>query len=187
MTTMTATPRDSRQWTIDDLEQLPDDGRRYELLDGKLLVSPAPVVTHQLMVKALSSALDAVCPPELVVLFAPVDWQPDPRTSFQPDVLVVPNQNLGVKNITEGMILDVEVLSPSTRDRDLVQKRAKYESSGVASYWVVDPDAPSVLAWDLVDGRYRSAGVASGDQTLALTLPFPVTLTPSALLAPYNR
>ena len=192
MTVMTRVPRDSKGWTVADLEHLPDDGQRYELLDGELLVSSAPAVRHQVVALELAIVLRAACPAGLYVLRAPVDWQPDGptsagRTSFQPDVLLVPAKSLDAKNITEPLPLAVEVLSPSTRGRDLVEKRAKYESSGVASYWVVDPDEPSVLARDLVDGRYRSAGAASGAQKLELTLPFPVTLTPSALLAPYHR
>jgi hypothetical protein len=57
----------------------------------------------------------------------------------------------------------------------------------VASYWVVDPAVPSIVAWDLVDGVYQPAGKASGDEKLTLRLPFPVTLIPSALLAPDPR
>jgi Uma2 family endonuclease len=92
---------------------------------------------------------------------------------------------MNARNVTEA--LAVEVPSPSTRGRDLVEKRAKYESAAVASYWVVDPDPPSVLAWDLVDRRYQIAGQAIGGEKLELKLPFPVALTPSALLERYNR
>jgi Uma2 family endonuclease len=186
MAVMTGLSRDSASWTIDDLEQLPDDGQRYELLDGVLLVSPAPVVKHQAAVHSVARALDSVCPPEFVVLIAPVDWQPDRRTSFQPDVLVTPNRDLGVKNLTEPLTLAVEVLSPSTRSQDLLGKRLKYESAGVASYWVVDPEAPSVLAWDLIDGHYQVVGEAQGDQQLSLLQPFPITLSIGSLLARYN-
>jgi Uma2 family endonuclease len=62
---------------------------RYELLHGQLLVSPAPVVKHQRAARGVFRALDAACPPELEVFFAPVDWQPECTTSFQPDVLVI--------------------------------------------------------------------------------------------------
>ena len=125
-------------------------------------------------------------PPELSVFLAPLDWRPDPRTSLQPDVLVVHNKNLSVKPLAEPLILAVEVLSPSTRRLDLVEKRAKYEAAGVASYWVLDPDVPSVLALDLVGGRYQVAGAAEGEESVELARPFPVTVRPSALLEPYN-
>src|SRR5689334_14824770 len=164
MGAVTEIPRDSSNWTTDDLERLPDDGRRYELLDGRLLVTPAPVVKHQAVTLELAIRLREACPPELAALVSPVDWQPDGRNSFQPDVLVVRNERLSVKNITAAPVLAVEVLSPSTRGRDLVDKRAKYEAAGVASYWVVDPDEPSVLAWDLVDGHYQVVGSASAGE-----------------------
>jgi Uma2 family endonuclease len=186
MAVMTEIPRDSKNWTVDDLERLPDDdGMRYELLDGVLLVSPAPVKKHQRAVKGLAWTLEAACPPELEILFAPFDWQPDRRNSLEPDVLVIRADNQEEKAVTEPLTLAVEVLSPSSRKRDLVQKHAKYEQAGVASYWVVDPDRPAVLAWDLVDGRYQLVGQAEAGRELRLTLPFPVTLTPSALLGPH--
>lgn len=186
MTVMAEIPGDSKRWTIDDLERLPDDGQRYELLDGRLLVSPAPVVKHQKAVGRLDLLLSAACPPDLEVFVAPLDWQLDRRNSLEPDLLVVPPQSVDAKNITDVLTLAVEVLSPSTRGVDLVDKRAKYEAAGVASYWVVDPDVPSVLAWELVDGRYQVAGEVSADERLDLKLPFSVTLTPSALLDRYN-
>jgi Uma2 family endonuclease len=91
-----------------------------------------------------------------------------------------------VKNITASPVLVVEVLSSSTRGRDLVDKRAKYESAGVGSYWVVDPEEPSVLAWDLVKGRYQVAGSAAGGEGLDLRFPFPISLSPAALPAAYQ-
>jgi Uma2 family endonuclease len=186
MTSMTEIPGDSTNWTVDDLERLPDDGNRYELLDGVLLVSPAPVKRHQRVVGELYLLLRAACPAGLEVFVAPLDWQPDRRTSLEPDLLVVTDADPEAKNVTEPLLLAVEVLSPSTRGRDLVEKRAKYESAGVASYWVVDPDVPRLLALELVDGGYRVVGEVSGDEQVRLERPFPVTVTPSALLARYN-
>jgi Uma2 family endonuclease len=184
MAVMTVMPRDSRAWTVDDLDQLPDDGLQYELLDGVLLVSPAPVKKHQAATGELFAILRAACPPTLRTYFAPLDWRPDQCTSLQPDVLVIQRGDLDAKNVTEVLTLAVEVLSPSTRRKDLVSKRSKYEDVGVASYWVIDPDVPSILAWDLVDGHYQLAGKATGDEKLELQLPFPVTVVPSALVAP---
>lgn len=80
------------------------------------------------------------------------------------------------------MILAVEVLSPSTRRKDAVYKRSKYEDSAVASYWIVDPDAPSIIALGLVDGRYVVVGEAAGEERLILDKPFPVTIVPSQLI-----
>lgn len=77
--------------------------------------------------------------------------------------------------------LAVEVLSPSTRRFDLVLKRSRYEAAGCSSYWVYDPDEPSVVAWELTGGRYEEVGRTEGDEELSLTRPYPVTLNPARL------
>jgi Uma2 family endonuclease len=179
---MTVMPRDAREWTVADLEHLPDDGLQYELLDGMLLVTPAPIVRHQAMSARLFALLDAACPEGLHVLFAPLDWQPDDRTSLQPDLLVIRHLDLSAKNVSGPLPLAVEVLSPSTRRKDLLLKRSKYQDAGVESYWIVDPVALSILALDLVDGEYVTAGEAAGAQALSLSRPFPITVTPAALV-----
>jgi Uma2 family endonuclease len=181
MEPMSVMPRQSHDWTVDDLELLPDDGLQYELLDGLLLVTPAPIPDHQRFARGIFRVLDAACPSGFEVFFAPLDWQPDRRTSLQPDVLVVAVEQIGPKKLTESLALAVEVLSPSTRRKDQVLKRSKYEDAGVACYWIVDPDGPSVTAWRLSGGRYVGAGAATGDQQLALADPFAVTLRPSDL------
>lgn len=175
-------PRRSVEWTVDDLASLPDDGLQYELLDGLLLVTPAPVPKHQRFVRGMFLALHAACPAETYeVFFAPLDWQPDIRTSLQPDVLVVGVDQIGARSLTGSLALAVEVLSPSTRRKDQVLKRSKYEDAGVQAYWIVDPDGPSVTAWVTRDGRYLAAGAASGDEVLELSEPFAVRVQPSAL------
>jgi hypothetical protein len=82
-------PNDEEEWTVDDLANLPDDGFRYELFDGVLVVGPAPFVRHQRAARALFRLLDQACPAGLEVLFAPFDFQPSRKRSFQPDLLVV--------------------------------------------------------------------------------------------------
>lgn len=175
-------PRDSRDWTVDDLDAIPDDGLQYELLDGMLLVSPAPIPVHQRAIGRMFLLLHAACPLDMEVFVAPLDWRPDQRSSLQPDVLVVRADRIGQKNLTEPLELAVEVLSPSTRRKDLVLKHSKYADAGVASYWVIDPEVPSITAWDLVDGTYRPAGEAGGDQAVTLQRPYRVTVTPADLI-----
>lgn len=169
-------------WTVADLERLPDDGLQYELLDGVLIVSPAPIPRHQGAIGELFVLLHSACPEELKVFFAPLDWQPDQRNSLQPDLLVVRRDLIGKKNLTDRLELAVEVLSPSTRRKDLVLKYSKYQDSGVASYWVIDPVEPSITAWDLVDGAYVPAGSATGTESVTLHRPFDVTVTPTQLV-----
>lgn len=182
MTVMAVMPRATDDWTVDDLEQLPDDGLQYELLDGILLVSPAPRPLHQVVAGNLYMALRTASAPSLRVFFAPVDWQPDRRTSLQPDLLVVGRADVGEKNITVPLLLAVEVLSLSTRRKDAILKFSKYAEAGVLSCWIVDPDEPSVVAYDLAAGAYTEVAKAVGSETARLVNPFPVTVTPSRLV-----
>jgi Uma2 family endonuclease len=87
-----------------------------------------------------------------------------------------------VKNITKPLALAVEVLSPSTRRKDRVLKYSKYADSGVQSYWIVDPAEPSLVAYDLIGGAYVEAGRATAADPVTLLRPFPVTVTPAALI-----
>ncbi|WP_129668831.1 Uma2 family endonuclease [Phytoactinopolyspora endophytica] len=183
MTTMAVMPRATDNWTVDDLAQLPDDdGLRYELIDGTLIVSPAPIPLHQRAVRRLTRVLEESCPPNLEVFFAPLDWQPDERNSLEPDLLVVANEDVGDTRITSPLKLAVEVLSASSRLRDTTLKYAKYAEGGVASYWIVDPATPSIVAYDLHDGRYVEVANGTGDDKVTLERPFPVTVTPHDLV-----
>jgi Uma2 family endonuclease len=178
---MTVMPRD-REWTVADLANTPDDGLRYELVDGVLLVSAAPSNVHQIVLGELCALLRAACPAEARVLFAPTDYQPTSRRSLQPDLLVALRADVGAEAISAPLLLAAEVLSPSTRSVDLLLKRGVYAESGVSSYWVVDPLEPSIQAWDLLDGGYVDVGRARGDEVLSLTSPFPCQVRPSDLL-----
>ena len=96
-------------------------------------------------------------------------------------MLVLGNRDLE-SDAGDSMILAVEVLSPSSRRKDAVYKRSKYEDAGVASYWIIDPEAPSITALDLLDGRYVTVCEATGAGAATLEKPFPVTIVPSALV-----
>jgi Uma2 family endonuclease len=179
------------EWTVDMLAELPDDGRRYELLDGVLLVSPSPVPNHQLTVTNLLRLLDAALPPDHRALVAPLDWQPDDRTSLVPDLLVVSRADYRPRKSLEALTVVVEVASPSTARIDRTAKRDRYAQGGIAQYCIVDPgigrDAvPSVTVYDLGADGYREAARAEGDQQVTVALPVPgaepVTLSPQQLL-----
>lgn len=181
MTSVTLLRHDG-DWTVEDLRALPDDGLQYELADGVLLVSPSPRPAHQRALVRILSALLAACPPELEVFPAPLDFQPTNRRSLQPDLLVVRKEDVGELAIERPLLLAVEILSPSTRAKDLLVKRALYEDSGVAAMWVVDLDVPSITGWELHDGRWSDERRASGDEVFTADLPFPVAVRPAALL-----
>jgi Uma2 family endonuclease len=174
------------QWgapfTYDDLQGIPEDGHRYELLDGTLLVTPAPNHAHQRCVLGTAVLLLAAAPPELEVIVSPFDWVVEPATAFQPDVLVARRAEVGPRHLTHPPVLAVEVLSPSTRRIDLALKRDAYAAARVPSYWIVDPDAPSVTVLRLDGPVYVDGGSATGDESLAVSVPFPVTVVPARLL-----
>jgi Uma2 family endonuclease len=172
----------SGPFTRADLELMPDDGHRYELLDGVLLVSPSPRLQHQRAVRGLFRVLDVACPPELELLFAPFDVVLAEDTVLEPDLLVAPRAQFTERDLPGPPLLAVEVLSPSTRRIDLLLKRDRLQAAGVPSYWLIDPDGPSLTALELVDGTYREVAVVTGDEAWTARLPFVVTLTPATLL-----
>lgn len=141
-----------RVWTVEDVWALPDDPRhRYEAVDGELLVSPAPRLSHQIAVGWLQARLDAYARAQAVGLAvcAPSDVVLDARTLVQPDVYVLPFVN-GRRAPDDGEksvpLLVVEVSSPSTARFDRVTKRRRYQRAGI-EYWVVDLDAGLVERW----------------------------------------
>jgi Uma2 family endonuclease len=174
-----------RPFTVHDLEATPDDGNRYELLDGMLLVSPAPSVRHQKVVAQLVVLLDAVCPPEMHVLPAPFAVQASETTELQPDVLVARDEDLTEKNLPAAPLLAVEVvLSPSSVLKDLNLKKAAYQRMGVPSYWVVDPRKLSLTVFELdsTGFRYQLVAEVTGDKSFEATQPFAVRVVPAELL-----
>lgn len=186
MSVMTATRSagipQGRPFTVDDLEAMPDDGNRYELIDGMLVVSPAPGMRHQKIVGKLVVALDAVCPDRLHVFPAPFAVRTSTTTELQPDVLVARDEDLTEKLLPVAPVLAVEVLSPSSVINDLNNKKAAYERMGVVSYWVVDPLAPSITVFELVDGRYEQVAEVKDTDVLSVERPFPVRIVPTELL-----
>jgi len=178
-----AVAREGRSFTIDDLDAFPEnDGLRYQLLEGSLVVNPAPVPLHQRMVTRMLLALAATCPPELEVLAGPVGVVLGEATELQPDVLVVGRDTVrGAKKAPAPPLLVVEVLSPSTRLFDLGSKRLAYREGGVGAYWIADPVEPRLTAIDW-SGDDKDERSASGSGPLDVTWPFPVTVHPQALI-----
>lgn len=172
-----------RPLTRADLEAMPDDGHRFELIDGVLLVSPSPRPVHQRVVARLVVALTAVCPPELEVLPAPVDVVLADDTVFIPDVVVGERTAFTRQALVGPPVLAVEVLSPRTRLVDLELKRAKLQEAGCPHYWLVDPETPWLRCLTLKDGGYVEVGYSAGDEQVDLTAPVVITLTAQGLVA----
>ncbi len=178
-------PPGGGEWTVDLLEQLPDDGLRYEILDGILIVSPSPIPVHQRAIGRIYLALVHACPPDHEAFVSPLDWQPDTRTSLEPDVLVVATDRIGPKNIQQNPTIVVEVLSPSSRRYDRLMKFGRYAEAGIPQYWIVDPVKPSVEVYGLDgSGGYRLIASAEGDATVSVENPLVVTVRPSDLIRP---
>ena len=153
-----------RQWTADDLQDMPDDGQRYEVIDGELFVTPAPSFDHQgallLLCRKIADYLDRE--PVGYVLFSPADITFSPRRAVQPDLFVVPRTGERRPHSwseIETLILAVEVLSPSTARLDRVVKRKLYRDEHVSEFWIIDLDArtferstPKDSRVDVIDG-----------------------------------
>ena len=167
-------------FTVAELDRMPNDGHRYELMDGVLVVSPRPTTVHQFVAMRLATVLDKACPDGLCVLAEPA-VQLDPVTELSPDLVVVRIEDVGDAKFTLPPLLVVEVRSPSTALIDLNRKKAAYEKFGVPSYWVVDPEParPELTVFELRDAGYVCA--ATSTQPRTVSQPFSVTITPADL------
>jgi Uma2 family endonuclease len=181
-----AWPGAGRPFTVAELDRMPDDGHRYELLDGVLVVSPRPTTVHQFAAARLFRVLDDACPDDLCVLPEPA-VELGPQTEFNPDLVVVPLDEVGGAKFTAPPLLAVEIRSPSTALIDLNRKKDAYERFGVPSYWIVNPDPaqPEVTIFELRDGRYIAEQKSA--RPFTVDRPFPVTITPTALTSRLSR
>lgn len=159
-------------WIYDSYAALPDDGKRYEILDGVLYMAPpSPSGWHQKSVIRLSHYLFAAV--ELgghgQVFVAPFDVELSPGTVVQPDVVVLLNENSEkyvVSRIIGGPDLVIEIISPGTAHHDRLRKYNVYARAGVKEYWIVEPTRRTVEIFVLEDEEYHALGVFSGEQTL---------------------
>lgn len=176
-------------YTVADLERERDrdDRLRWELLDGELVMTPSPRPVHQQVAFRIAQRLDAAATDDVVVLMAPLDVHLSGRTVLQPDVVVADHGQVRDDGIVDAPVLAVEVLSPSTRRRDLVTKREILQEAGCPHYWVLDPDEASLRAWRLVDGAYVLHTHAVGEQEVRLTEPVELAFRVVDLLPPRRR
>jgi Uma2 family endonuclease len=151
-------PAQHTEWTAEMARELPDDGNRYEVLDGELFVTPAPSLLHQRAVRVLYDVLAPYVNAHDIgeVLWSPADIEFSPRRLLQPDFFVVPPLPGGrARSWVEikSLLLAVEVLSPSTARADRLKKRRIYQNEGVPEYWIADTDARLVERWRPGDER----------------------------------
>lgn len=146
-----------RPWTLADLELLPDDGYRYEIIDGQIVVSPPPRVGHQLLTDALCALLRARG--ELAITGVGVHVSAGlgrQESCVIPDVVVVrrlPARDAVVVS-AEDVTLAAEVISPGSRRRDEHTKLSLYAELGIVNYLLIDPEAAAVTHLQLRGGEY---------------------------------
>ena len=168
--------------TIADLEAMPDDGKRYELISGSIVMTPSPVTVHQRVSGRLYVKLVAACPPDHEVFDAPIDYDLPNGDRVVPDLIVVPDASVGVKRLKGPALLVVEILSRRSGHIDRVLKRTAYAQACVLAYWIIDPVRHHVLALRLVDGEYEV--YADTDGPVAFEWPLAVSFSVAELARP---
>jgi Uma2 family endonuclease len=156
----------SNSLTIEDLEAMPDDGRRYELIGGAIVMTPAPEPVHQRVSRRLQTLLETTCPAGHEVFDAPIDYDLPEGQRVEPDLIVVPDGSVKKKRLSGPALLVVEIVSPGSTVHDRITKRAVYAAAGVPAYWIVDPNNGRVLALRLVGHDYEPYVDAAGYVTM---------------------
>ncbi|MFC0434491.1 Uma2 family endonuclease [Kutzneria buriramensis] len=172
-------------FTVDDLDAMPEHGRRHELIDGVLYVTPVPDSAHQQAVMKLLITLDRCCPDGMHVLLGPLAVRLSDDTELRPDAVVARDEDLTEKGLPVAPALAVEVLTPNTELLDRHTKKAACERAGTPSFWIVDPAEPRLTVFELDDHRrYRTAADVKGDVAFDAERPFPVRVVPAELNQP---
>ena len=190
---MTALPQPGKLLTIAEYAALPeDDQRRWELLEGNLLMSPSPTPRHMIAVARLHGMVESQLPAglravpnvDLDLQLAPAD---QPGTSRRPDLVVVSEAELRRVEKEGGLlraaaaVLVVEIISPGSKRTDTVIKRGEYADAGIAHYWIIDLDRPTSLVAAHLAGEfgYQDSGEVTG--LFGANDPFPIRLELDAL------
>lgn len=164
------------RWTYDDYVKLPDDGNRYEIIDGELFVNPSPVPRHQDIVLNLAIALrlyfHALGGGKVYI--SPLDVVLAEDGVVEPDLVVIKSERasiIGDRNVKGVPNLVIEVLSDGTRRVDEGRKRKLYERSGVDEYWIVDPEIELVKLYRRTGAAFATATEISNDDGGVITSP----------------
>lgn len=156
-------PAPLNTWTAERAAALPDDGNRYEVVDGELLVTPAPAPRHQAVLVRLFRILDPYILRHSIgwLFWSPAGIRFSPTRAVQPDLFVVPDRGQGPPEHwgdVKGLLLAVEALSPTTARADRLVKRPMYQAQRVPEYWIVDIDSRIVERWRPGDERPEVTG-----------------------------
>ncbi|MET8870053.1 Uma2 family endonuclease [Nonomuraea sp. NPDC004580] len=175
----------SAPFTVDDLLEIPDDGFRYELFNGSLLVSPAPTPRHQRVITRLLLILQTAAPPDLECLTT-VNVRENDENCYIPDLVVVPekvSERVNLMYSPRDLLLAAEVVSPTSRTQDRAVKTAAYAEAGVPVYWRIEPaEGPAVYVYELDGCSYAEPSIHKAGTTVTLSSPFPVSFDPAQLV-----
>jgi Uma2 family endonuclease len=175
--------------TYPELRMMPDDGKRYELIDGEVFVTPSPSEKHQRILANLLASMHVYAQARRLgkVYPAPFDVVFGEKTALQPDLLFVSSARLGIvgpEYVLGAPDLVVEILSPYRVPYDRVTKFEQYARHGVGEYWIIDPVAETVDVYRLAGSGYELKATVTGDQALETPLLPGWTMPLSDLLAP---
>ncbi|MEU8249554.1 Uma2 family endonuclease [Nonomuraea sp. NPDC048916] len=172
-------------FTVDDLLKFPDDGNRYELFNGSLLVGPAPTPLHQRAIARALIILDRASPPDLEALTT-VNLRVSDKDFYIPDLVVVPPASVEAVRLMfspSDIRLAVEVVSPSTQARDGHLKTEAYAAAGIPVYWRIEvAEGPTLYVYELDGKTYRSPSAYKAGATVTLHQPYPVSFDPAELI-----
>lgn len=175
-----------RRVSYDDLAQMPEDGRRYELYDGEVFVVPSPIPRHQVVGMRLWRILDdyatktggLAVPSPIDIVFSDYDV-------VQPDIVFLTAESLRSVSLDEPIRrspdLAVEVLSPSTASNDRGRKMRMFQCYGVPEYWIVDPNEEMIEVYQLAESAYELVGTFSGTDDMQSAVLPALTLVPSSV------
>ncbi len=158
--TSTYFEKPKKTYTYQDYLLLPDNGNRYEILEGELVMSPSPATIHQRISRRLVALLLAYVEQNRAgeLFYAPYDVIFSNTNVVQPDILFVRSENSTIiteKNIQGAPDLIIEIISPATAYYDLIVKKELYETYGVNEFWLVDPSRNWVEVYELRKGKYE--------------------------------
>ncbi len=167
-------PAQTIPWTYEDYLAFPEDGKRYEIVEGDCYMSPAPRTRHQdISLRLAYFFYDYLRHTKLGHVFdAPTDVILSDTNIVQPDLLVVLAARASIiteKNIQGAPDIVIEILSETTRKTDEITKKKLYERYGVLEYWIVDPELALVKIYRMADGRYAKAEERAEERGETLT------------------
>lgn len=172
-------------FTVDDLFALPDDGNRYEIFDGSLVLSPPPATRHVFVTLDLRTILVKAAPDGFLVVTEGAGIYPTDRDFYIPDILVLSDASRTGNRRgfpPDEVLLAVEVVSPGNPSNDHVWKRRNYAKFGIRHYWIADPRDRTLRILELgEDGSYVDKELLEPGQSWKAIEPFEVTIDPAEI------